>query len=604
MNSNYSFIKKQAADYFQKAEYQDCIKVSEIGLKYFPLNPVFLTYVAYSYKNLNNLPAYFSALKNVLGQNIIDPALILDLGRIYLEARDYQNAKNTFKKLLEKGKNKKEAYYKYEKASQMLKVSPKLPKVLFINLRTDDERELGVFNLEQIPLNFNNLITMLEKNKVFSDLLTLESQDLVASDLPSKLSEALKLFSPNIVALAVYDETLSMVKKAVELLHSLDVFIILGGPFITQNPEIARRLFSKNHSFALLRGEAESTFPSLVKELKTPPSKFEIEKINQELLKNIPGLFFKFENKIFDNLFSQKVEIDKNEINKLPFNPAVYLAYSCQTNILNLHTSRGCPFNCLFCSQPEGRKFRAQSVKTIIKNIDKYFAALKDEDSLTKVMLYFLDNDFFIDPKRAAAFLTEVQQKTYFSKLKFKFQTSISALKSFKEHFSALAILKDVVLLIGTDSFVEKEVVRLEKAHKFADMYDIISLLEEHKIPNIHYTILSNIDTEWATLGEHIKNIIELHKKYQYFLGVKPNLFLNPSYGTRAFERILSRRLENCLEYEFIDEIYQRTKREIPQDELVKNFLEKVEIPADIVLNKKANLLFWEDLLKKYKKSN
>jgi radical SAM superfamily enzyme YgiQ (UPF0313 family) len=69
-----------------------------------------------------------------------------------------------------------------------------------------------------------------------------------------------------------------------------------------------------------------------------------------------------------------------------------------------IHTSRGCPFLCVFCSNPSlhGRKVRTMSIERVVSDVRR----MKDEFGMTVLLLE--DDHFFNDKERAKQILREL----------------------------------------------------------------------------------------------------------------------------------------------------------------------------------------------------
>lgn len=68
-------------------------------------------------------------------------------------------------------------------------------------------------------------------------------------------------------------------------------------------------------------------------------------------------------------------------------------------------SSRGCPFNCTFCYQPWGRKFRGHSVDFIVDAL----TGLRDDYRIDFVS--FQDDEFMADPRRVREFCVKVKKR-------------------------------------------------------------------------------------------------------------------------------------------------------------------------------------------------
>jgi len=143
-----------------------------------------------------------------------------------------------------------------------------------------------------------------------------------------------------------------------------DIIIIIGGPHITAKPDdFNNDLFDYG-----IIGEAEYSFLDLINNIKSGKNNIE----------NIDGLIFKKNNKIVIN---QKTNYIQN-IDNLPM-PAIEkinnfdrysptrISVKCLPAI-QIITSRGCPFHCIFCDKKVfGNKYRQHSPERVIAEIKK-----------------------------------------------------------------------------------------------------------------------------------------------------------------------------------------------------------------------------------------
>jgi radical SAM superfamily enzyme YgiQ (UPF0313 family) len=155
--------------------------------------------------------------------------------------------------------------------------------------------------------------------------------------------------------------------------------IILGGHHATFTAE---ELLKSGYADIIVRGEGEETFKEVV--------------IGKKMT-NIKGIsFVDKRGTIIHNPPRSPIE----NLNNLPF-PArhklkreKYHAFGIPGDAIE--TSRGCPFQCTFCSGPEfhGKKWRARSPESIMGEIMRLVNLHKSEN------IFFIDDNFTGDMKR------------------------------------------------------------------------------------------------------------------------------------------------------------------------------------------------------------
>ncbi len=149
-----------------------------------------------------------------------------------------------------------------------------------------------------------------------------------------------------------------------------NIVIIVGGPHVTVQPQEC--LKNSNIDFAVL-GEGEETISELVKKLE--------ENASFKKLKMIKGIAFKKNKKIIVNERRPFIR----DLDSLPFPardllPMKIYFEAAKANRANrdldkpwasVFTSRGCPFNCVFCSihLSMGRLWRGRSPENIIEEL-------------------------------------------------------------------------------------------------------------------------------------------------------------------------------------------------------------------------------------------
>jgi anaerobic magnesium-protoporphyrin IX monomethyl ester cyclase len=166
-----------------------------------------------------------------------------------------------------------------------------------------------------------------------------------------------------------------------------EVPVILGGAHATLLPE--ETLANAPGIDIIIRGEGEEIILELLHALES-----------EHPLNEISGISFRKNGKIVSNRPASGI-ID---LNKLPF-PAYHLLPVHQYKPHPPHgraspfavmiTSRGCPYNCAYCSKPIfGKTFRAQTAERVIEEIIYYQKQYGIKE------LAFYDDVFTLDKKR------------------------------------------------------------------------------------------------------------------------------------------------------------------------------------------------------------
>ena len=182
-------------------------------------------------------------------------------------------------------------------------------------------------------------------------------------------------FKPDIVGLSLlsfrYKDTYNLIKNLKERFPS--VSIVVGGPHVTTNEK--KILEDVAHIDFCITKEGELSL---------------IELIQGDRFKT-NGLIFRNGRKICYN--NSNTFID--DLDSIPF--PRYRKFSLKKYVareIGIITSRGCPYNCIFCQETLGKRFRMRSAGGVVEEIDYWF-----REGYRDILI--LDDNFTMDEGRA-----------------------------------------------------------------------------------------------------------------------------------------------------------------------------------------------------------
>jgi len=285
---------------------------------------------------------------------------------------------------------------------------------------------------------FYDLLGQQEWDKLRSDRLMSkkivnekEHWKVKTTDMKEDLMKILDEFKPKVIGLSitepVYDLSLTLSRLAKE--KCPDAIIVAGGVFPTLSPDIA---IKENSIDVLCVGEGELALPELCDRI-----------YEKKDFLDIPGLWVKNKGKIYKNNPAKL-----QDINDLPhpdfsvFDEQIF--YKAMQGRLykmaNIETSRGCPYNCSYCSSPYLKEFSFKN------EVGSYYRNLKMEKIIEQMhyqiekhspeFIYFSSETFLAMPRRDFEMFIEEYRKI---KIPFWFQTRFETIT--EERIKAL---KDV----------------------------------------------------------------------------------------------------------------------------------------------------------------
>ncbi|MDD1775207.1 MAG: B12-binding domain-containing radical SAM protein [Methanobacterium sp.] len=245
------------------------------------------------------------------------------------------------------------------------------------------------------PMNLMYLASSLEKE---SCSVKIVDDDLLQMGF-EKVSEMAGKLNPQLVGVTATTSTIKSALKYVELVknilpHSLTV---IGGPHTTFMP--SETLKSSENLDAVVIGEGEETMVDLANHSTK----------NSQNLDEVKGI-------VYRDLKSGNIKTTPerpliNDLDSLPF-PARHLvpfdSYGTpQKQTGGIITSRGCVYNCNYCSSSliMGKKFRSRSPDNVVDEIEELINQYQISD------IGFMDDTFMLNKKRADDIADEIKAR-------------------------------------------------------------------------------------------------------------------------------------------------------------------------------------------------
>ena len=277
---------------------------------------------------------------------------------------------------------------------------------------------------------------------------------------PEQILESVKAYKPDIIGISVAYSTL--IKVAKNLSDAIkkefpDIKIILGGNAATFT---AKELIHHDSVDILVLGEGENTFKHLIDALDKNTS-----------LENIPALCFK--TKSGEIKFNDKRPLIE-DLDSLPL-PAHNLLKDKKFYERTVLTTRGCPYNCVYCSTSAFfQKHRKRSVPNIMKEVRSLF-----EPGLeySNNRINFIDDIFTIDHNRVKEICNELTSMKKDLKLDDSFQwTAGGRIENITEDL--LKTMKDggcSIMFFGIESGSQRILDFLKRRYTQEDVVRVIN---------------------------------------------------------------------------------------------------------------------------------
>ena len=276
------------------------------------------------------------------------------------------------------------------------------------------------FKITGLPVGIASLSAVLKKSgyqikvfdTVFYDLSNKQDWDKLRADrLMSKrivneeqhwkvkttaikkdLIESINEYKPKIVGISISEPNYEIALMLTCLIkqHFKDIVIIAGGVFPTLSPEI---VIEESSIDIVCLGEGETSLLELCNRIS-----------NDNDYHNIKGLWVKYKGKVHKNnpgilhnindLPHPDFSVFDEELFYKPMQGKLY-------KMVNIETSRGCPYNCTYCSSPKLKEF-------FLRNSGSSYYRSMDMEKIIEQIYYQIDKH---SPERMESIILNVTKE-------------------------------------------------------------------------------------------------------------------------------------------------------------------------------------------------
>jgi magnesium-protoporphyrin IX monomethyl ester (oxidative) cyclase len=341
-----------------------------------------------------------------------------------------------------------------------------------------------------------------------------------------KIEEEIRKRKPDIVGIAnPFTCQVEHAVKVADIVKEVDskILTVVGGPHVTVVP--TDFLEEAKNVDVVAIGEGEYTMLDIVRFSE-----------GKKKIDDVQGIAHRIKGKVVLNPPRPFIE----NLDELPY-PAYHLVdmeqylspktieyRSFQTRAISMITSRGCPFNCSFCSVHlhMGKTFRAHSVDYVVDHIEHVV------NEYHVKTIYFEDDNLTFDLVRFEAICDKIIERG----IKFQWETP----NGVRADYLTLDLLKKMKktgcqsVFVGVESgdqYVLDNIIgkslKLKNVVKFAEMSKKVGLR------TAAFYIIGFPGETKETMRNTVEFALMLKRKYDVGMHL---LFATPSYGTRLYE--------------------------------------------------------------------
>ncbi len=313
----------------------------------------------------------------------------------------------------------------------------------------------------------------------------------------------------DLVGVSTVTSTAPRAYAIAERVRRLGIPVVLGGPHVTYMPEEAA-----SHADYVMLGEAESSFPLFLGAM-----------LGKRALEEVPKLAFLKEGTLQRTTAGSAPVV----LDDIPF-PDFSLVKGKQRSIgrkriIPVQTSRGCPYNCSFCSVTGmfGRKYRFRSTENVVAELRRY-------DSPSN-FVFFYDDNFAANPRRTRELLEAMCAE------RFKFRWSTQVRADITKDGDLVRLMRRAgchTVFVGFETVNPASLEATGKHQTVREMEEATRVFRRHRI-NVHGMFILGLDDDTFA---SVKATVAFAKKHR--LASAQFLILTPLPGSECFEQLRS----------------------------------------------------------------
>ena len=317
-----------------------------------------------------------------------------------------------------------------------------------------------------------------------------------------------QLMTADAVGISTITSTAPRAYEIASILRDAGKTVFMGGPHVTYMPEEALK-----HSDYVLRGEADDVILDFIRALGL-----------RKGVENIPGISYIKDGKSFHN---ETPPLCK-DLNLLPSPDFSIVKNFKGVGITPVMTSRGCPYDCSFCSVTGmfGRKYRFRNNGKVLDELRRHRANL---DSSWHDWVFFYDDNFTASPARTKSLLRDMIKEDLTPR--WSAQVRVEVAKD-RELLELMKRSGCHTLYIGFESINPKTLALYNKKQSVKDIEEAIDTLHEFGI-RIHGMFVFGSDEDTK---DTIRNTVKFAKRNN--LDSVQFMVLTPLPGTNFFNKM------------------------------------------------------------------
>ena len=249
-----------------------------------------------------------------------------------------------------------------------------------------------------VPIGIGFLISAAEREGIKAVCIDEQVEDHILDRIEELVKSMEKPYIFGFSVLTAAMKSAVILSKQLRELYP-DSKIVFGGIHPTALPD---EVLGYDHIDAVIRGEGERPLVEFYKRVKAGKD-----------YTDIPGLSYRKNSAIIHNERGKRLD-DLSSDPPFPY----HLFTNKKYDLGFILSSRGCPYDCIFCSNriTTGKRYRYRPAEVLVEELEMLYS------KYGKKSIDFLDDNFLVSKSRTYKLIEEIRKKGLHEKMNFSFQ--------------------------------------------------------------------------------------------------------------------------------------------------------------------------------------
>ncbi len=397
-------------------------------------------------------------------------------------------------------------------------------KVLFVEPPKVPWEMMGDFVAP--PLGLAQLAAVLEINGVDVQIIDCNASHLTWGDLQQAMADA----QPTLVGASAMTTFFPEALRVMQMAKGLDedIFTVVGGPHVTFT---AQETLENHPEIDIVgRGEGERVILDLVRCLDGSGD-----------LAEVKGIAFRHEGQVVQTPLPEPVEVDEIPLPAYHLLPMESYYFTVFQKFCTVLTSRGCPYNCTFCSERTfwGPGWRPKDPATVGDELELLYRKYGRES------IWFGDDCFNVDGEHMALICEEILRRDL--RLDWYYQGRVDLIIKHREYLPLMRRAGNLMVQLGIEAASEEQWQNMRKGLTVAQVREAVSLLREHGIVSQGLMIIGTRQDDARSIMRKLDFLKWLDVDFPVFT------VYTPFPGTEVFEEAREKGWLETMDYSLYD---------------------------------------------------